>query len=112
MTAGNFAARLEQADLLSKIDFDNKLINFNKWITSNKTKHLEDQKKLNNLITKDCIFSQNFVWVYIIMLIICLLMEKISLKLKLTIKILTFQPNFGSEVYLMALVQLSLEKYL
>ena len=112
MTAENFAARLEQADLLSKIDFDNKLINFNKWITSNKTKHLEDQKKLNNLITKDCIFSQNFVWVYIIMLIICLLMEKISLKLKLTIKILTLQPNFGSEVYLMALVQLSLEKYL
>ena len=57
MTAENFTARLEQADLLSKIDFDNKLINFNKWITSNKTKDLNVQKKRNGLITKDYGFS-------------------------------------------------------
>ena len=38
---------------MSKTDFDYKLTSFNKRITSNKTKHLEDQKKLNSLITKD-----------------------------------------------------------
>ena len=52
-TAENFIARLKQADLVSKSDFDNKLTNFNKLITSNKTKHLEVQKKLISLITKD-----------------------------------------------------------
>ena len=40
--------------------------------------------------------TQNFVWVYIIMLItvICLLMKKKSLNLKPTIKMLTFQLDF------------------
>ena len=52
-TAENFAARLKQANLISKIDFDNKLTSFNKKITSNKTKYLEGQKKLNNLTTND-----------------------------------------------------------
>ena len=41
LTAENFAARLKQAGLLSKTDFDNKLISFNRKITSNKTKYLE-----------------------------------------------------------------------
>ena len=49
LTAENFTARLKQADLVS----DNKRTSFNKRITSNKTKHLEVQKKLNSLITKD-----------------------------------------------------------
>ena len=49
----NFAARLKQANLVSKTDFDNKLTSFNKRITSNKTKQLEVQNKLNSLITKD-----------------------------------------------------------
>ena len=40
------------------------------------------------------------------------LMEKKSLNLILTIKMLTFQLNFVLEVFLMDLVQLSLEKYL
>ena len=53
LTAENFAARLKQVDLLNKTDFDNKLTNFNKRITSNKIKHVEVQKKLNRLITKD-----------------------------------------------------------
>ena len=53
LTAENFAARLKQANLVSKTDFYNKLISFNKRITSNKTKHLEVQKNLNSLITKD-----------------------------------------------------------
>ena len=53
LRAENFTARLKQADLESKTDFDNKLTSFNKQITSNKTKHLKVQKKLNSLITKD-----------------------------------------------------------
>ena len=58
--------------------------------------------------------AQNFGRVYIIMLIvsICLLMEKKYLNLTLTLRMLTFQLNFVSEVYLMDLVLLYLEKYL
>ena len=52
LTAENFAARFKQVNLLSKADFGNKIIIFNKRIISNKTKHLEVQKKLNSLITK------------------------------------------------------------
>ena len=40
LTVEHFAARLRQANLVNKNDFDNTLINFNKRITSNKTKHL------------------------------------------------------------------------
>ena len=57
LTAENFAGRLKQADLVAKPDFDNKLTSFNKPITLNKTKHLEVQKKLNSLITRDYNFS-------------------------------------------------------
>ena len=53
ITAENFAARLKQADLAKKTDFDNKLSSFSRQITSHKTKHLEVQKKLDSLITKD-----------------------------------------------------------
>ena len=49
LTAENFTARLKQADLVSKTDFDKELANFNRKITSNKTKYLEVQKKLNRL---------------------------------------------------------------
>ena len=52
LIAKNFAATLKQANLVNKTDFDNRLISFNKQITSNKTKHLEVQKKLNSLIIK------------------------------------------------------------
>ena len=45
-------ARLKQANLVNKTDFDNKLISFNRKITSNKTKYLEVLKKLNSLTTK------------------------------------------------------------
>ena len=51
LTAKKFAARLKQANLVDKTDFDNKLTSFNRRITSNKTKYLEVQKKLNSLIT-------------------------------------------------------------
>ena len=55
LTTENFAARLNQVNLVKKkqTDFDNKLTSFNKRIASNKTKYLEAQKKLNSLITKD-----------------------------------------------------------
>ena len=36
LTAENFTARLKQANLVSKTDFDNKLTSFNRKITSNK----------------------------------------------------------------------------
>ena len=49
LTAENFTARLKQADLVSKTDFDKELVNFNRKIISNKTKYLEVQKKLNRL---------------------------------------------------------------
>ena len=53
LTAENFEARLKQANLASESDFNNKLTNFNKGITSHKTKHSEIHKKLNSLIKKD-----------------------------------------------------------
>ena len=58
--------------------------------------------------------TQNIVWIYIIMvmIVICLLMEKRSLNIKLTIKMLTFQLNFVLEVFLMDLMLLSQEKHL
>ena len=56
LTAENFAARLIEPNLVSKTDFDNKLISFNRKITSNETKYLEVLKKLYSLTTK----NQNF----------------------------------------------------
>ena len=53
LAAETFTARLQQANLVTKTDFDNKLTSFNKQITSNKTKRLEFGKKLDSLITKD-----------------------------------------------------------
>ena len=52
LTAENFAARLKQATLASKTDFNNKLTSFIKRITSIK-KTFRSSKKLNSLITKD-----------------------------------------------------------
>ena len=40
LTAENFAARLKQANLVTKTDFKDKLKNLNQKINSNKTKHL------------------------------------------------------------------------
>ena len=44
LTAKNFVARIKEADLVNRTD---------RRITSNKTKNLEIQKKLNRVITKD-----------------------------------------------------------
>ena len=45
LTMENVAARLKQVNLVSKTDFENKLINFNRKITLNKTKYLEIKKR-------------------------------------------------------------------
>ena len=49
LAAGFFTARLAQADLVTKINFDNKLQILDKGINSNKTKHLlvENELKKN-----------------------------------------------------------------
>ena len=65
LTAENFAASLKQANLVNKTDFDNKLISFNRKITSGKTKYLEVQKKtkkLSNLTKKDDNFSSGRIY--------------------------------------------------
>ena len=41
MTTKNFNVSLKQTNLVRINDFDNKLISFNRKITSNKTKYLE-----------------------------------------------------------------------
>ena len=48
---------------MNETDFNNTLTTFSKRITSNKTKHLEIQNKLNSLRTKD----YNFYWVEFIL---------------------------------------------
>ena len=47
---------------MSKTNFDNKIIRFNRKITSNITKYLEVQKKLNSLTTKDYNFFLGVVY--------------------------------------------------
>ena len=60
LTKGNFAERLKQTKLATKGDivdfvketyFDWELMNINSKVTSNKTKHVEAEKKLSNYIT-------------------------------------------------------------
>ena len=48
-----FNARLAQANLITKTDFDAKLSSLNRKITSNKTKHLLVENELNKLKTFD-----------------------------------------------------------
>ena len=56
ITADNFAARLAQANLVTKTDFDDKLKNLNKNINSNKTKHVLVENELKKLETFDSIY--------------------------------------------------------
>ena len=56
LTVENFTARIKQANLVTKSDFDKNLTSVNRKITSNNTKYLQVQKKLNSIITTDCIF--------------------------------------------------------
>ena len=52
-TAEAFDTTLKQTDLLTKTDFDTKLVNLNQNINSNKAKHLLVKKELKKLQTAD-----------------------------------------------------------
>ena len=56
LTAENFSARLSRANLVTKIDFDDKLKSLNQKINSNKTKHLLIENKLTKLQKFDSIY--------------------------------------------------------
>ena len=56
LTAENLAARLAQANLVTKTDFDNELSSLNIKITSDKTKHLLVENGLKKLETFDSIY--------------------------------------------------------
>ena len=49
LTAKHFSAKLKQANLVTKTDFDDKLKNLNQKINSNKTKHLLVENELKKL---------------------------------------------------------------
>ena len=53
LTADVFDARIAEASLITKTDFDANLSSLHKKITSNKTKHLLAENKLNKLKTFD-----------------------------------------------------------
>ena len=53
LTAENFPARLKQADLIRKTDFNDKLKSLNQKNNSNKTKHLLVENQLKKLQTFD-----------------------------------------------------------
>ena len=53
LTAENFPARLKQADLIRKTDFNDKLKSLNQKNNSNKTKNLLVENQLKKLQTFD-----------------------------------------------------------
>ena len=55
-TADVFDERLKQANVVTKTDFDTKLISLNKKINSNKTKHLLVENEFKKLQTFDSIY--------------------------------------------------------
>ena len=57
MAADVFNARLAQANLITKLDFDAKLSSLNRKITENKTKHLLVENELNKLKAFDLSYS-------------------------------------------------------
>ena len=61
LTTNILAARLKQANLVSKTDFDDKLRSFNRKITSNKAKYLEVPRKVS-LTTNDYNFSLGTIY--------------------------------------------------
>ena len=56
LTVDAFTARIAQANLVTKTDFDAKLSSLNKEITSNKTKHILVENESNKLKTFDWLF--------------------------------------------------------
>ena len=58
MSANVFNARLAQANVITKTDFDDKPSGLNKKITSNKTKHLLAEKELKKLEKFDAAYLE------------------------------------------------------
>ena len=56
LAANVFNARLAQANVITKTDFDAKLSGLNKKITSNKTKHLLVENELKELDKSDAAY--------------------------------------------------------
>ena len=67
LTTENFPARLKQANLVNKNNFDNKLLSFKRKTTSNKTKYVEVQRKLNSLITENYNFFLGRMYLKVMM---------------------------------------------
>ena len=59
LAADVFNARLAQANLITKTDFDAKLSNLDRKVTSNKTKHLLIENELKKLKTFDSIYFRS-----------------------------------------------------
>ena len=59
MTTENFKARLAQADLVTKTDFDTKLLDISKRITSNKRKHFLVENEFKKLQKFDSSYSKD-----------------------------------------------------
>ena len=57
-TSDIFDVKIKQKELVNKTDIDKKLININRRVTSNKTKHVEADKKLNHLTKKTAQISE------------------------------------------------------
>ena len=56
LAAGVFTATLAQANLVTKTDFDNRLMNLNRKINSNRTKHVLVENELKQQETFDSIY--------------------------------------------------------
>ena len=56
ITAENFAVKLAQANFVTKTDFDDKLKNLNKKITSNKIKYVFVENELKKIETFDSVY--------------------------------------------------------
>ena len=53
LTAENFAGRLVQANLVTKADFDNRIVSLNRNINSNKTKHFLIKNEFDSIYFRD-----------------------------------------------------------
>ena len=56
LIAENFAARLAQTHIITKTDFDNRLMSLNRKINSSKTKHALVENEFKKLQTFDLIY--------------------------------------------------------
>ena len=62
LAAGGFIARLGEANLVTKTDFDTKLKSLNRKINSSKIKHLLVENELNKLKTFDIVYFRGRIF--------------------------------------------------